>query len=129
MKHIFNASNNAEAATRKEAWGSLLWLANQEIGNANGLTLGRVIIKSGQSNPRHAHFGCEEVLCLLHGKLRHTVGDDTYVMEPGDTLTILPGVFHNAASIGDVDADMIVAYSAGSRDFRLEAEVCHEDRL
>jgi hypothetical protein len=30
------------------------------------------------------------------------------------------GVFHNALSIGDSDADMIVAYSSGTREFEVE---------
>jgi hypothetical protein len=61
------------------------------------------------------------VLYLLAGRLEHTLSDQTFTLEPGDTLAIPPGVFHNARSVGDVDADMIVAYSTGVRDFVLES--------
>jgi quercetin dioxygenase-like cupin family protein len=115
-------AGEAQAKMRHEDWGSLNWLASQEIGNVEGLTVGRVLIKKGQSNPRHRHPGCEEVLYLLRGRLRHTVGDQTVLLEPGDTLSIGAGVPHNAASIGEEDADMIVAYSSGKRDFELEQE-------
>lgn len=109
----------AEAAGHRidEAWGSLTWLASQPIGNARGLTLGRVVIRRGMSNPRHRHPNCEEVLYLLRGRLEHTVGEHTVVLEAGDTLVLDAGVPHNATSVGEEDADMIVAYSSGVRQF------------
>ena len=103
-------------------WGHLTWLAGAQTGNAEGLTLGRVVIKAGQSNPRHCHPNCEEVLYLMRGQLQHTVGAETVILNPGDSLTIGAGVFHNARSTGAEDADMIVAYSEAERDFLLESE-------
>jgi len=105
----------------EEDWGSLCWLASQKIGNAEAITIGRVIIKTGKSNPRHSHSNSEEVLYLLGGRLEHTVGKEVVVMEPGDTLVIAPDTAHNATSIGEEDADMIVAYPTGIRDFSLES--------
>ena len=103
-----------------EDWGTLSWLASRQIGNAEGLTLGRVTIKAGKSNPRHRHPKSEEVLYLLNGRLNHTLGDKTITMSAGDVITIPPGIFHNAACIGAEDADMIVVYSQGTRLFELE---------
>ena len=100
-----------------EDWGSLTWLAGEKFGNAEGLTLGRVVIKKGCSNPRHGHTNCEEALYLLAGELEHTFGDKVVRMKAGDTLTVPAGIYHNATSVGDVDADMIVAYSSAQRDF------------
>lgn len=113
-------ATTAEAARRHESWGNLLWLAGRKQGNATGVTLGRVLIKKGESNPCHAHFNCEEVLYLMAGELIHTVGPDSVRLRAGDTLTIPAGMFHNASSVGDVDADMIVTYSSADRDFVLE---------
>ena len=45
------------------------------------------------------------------------MGDEKVVMEPGDTLVVKANVPHDAVSIGGTDADMIVAYSSGDRDF------------
>lgn len=104
----------------EEEWGSLQWLASQQIGNAEGLVLGRVIIKPGCSNPRHTHTTCEEVLYLMRGRLEHTVGETSVIVSAGDVITLPPGVYHSATNIGEVDADMIVVYSAGTRDFQLE---------
>jgi len=112
----------ADSAARRadHAWGSLTWLAGGDIGNADGVTVGRVVIRQGQSNPAHRHDNCEEVLYLLAGRLEHTVGPEQVVLEPGDTLVVPAGVAHHAISVGRVDADMIVVYSSAQRDFHPE---------
>ena len=112
--------NRSKQVVIKEEWGNLTWLAGKKIGNAEGLVLGRVTIKAGHSNPRHRHPKCEEVLYLLSGRLEHTMGDKTFTLSAGDTITIAPGVFHNATCIGNADTDMIVVYSEGTRGFELE---------
>jgi quercetin dioxygenase-like cupin family protein len=101
-------------------WGSRTWLANKEITGTEGVTLGRTIILPGRNNPRHRHNTCEEVLYVARGRVRHSVGEETFVLEQGDTLTIPAGVFHHAENIGHDSAEVIVAYSTGQRDFELE---------
>ncbi len=113
-------SEEAEARRVQEDWGSLSWLAGRKLGNARGITFGRVVIGKGKANPRHRHPNCEEVLHLLRGRLEHTCGDEKAVLEPGDTIVIGEGEFHNALSTGLEDAEMIVAYSSGERGFELE---------
>jgi quercetin dioxygenase-like cupin family protein len=103
-----------------EDWGSLTWLASAKLGNADELTVGRVIIKQGCNNPRHAHPTCEEVLYLLAGTLEHSAGDQVVTLHAGDTLTVGAGIFHNAVSVGDCDADMIVTYSDANRTIEHE---------
>ena len=111
----------AESADKSvvEGWGTLTWLASREITQSE-ITVGRVVIKPGESNPRHCHDRCEEVLFLIEGRLDHTFGDDVTSMEAGDTLVVPPGLMHSARNTGDADAVMIVAYSSGQRDFRTE---------
>ena len=92
-------------------------LADHEIGNAKALTLGRVRIKCGFSNPRHSHANCEEIIYLIQGSVEHVIGEETVTASAGDTITIPPGVFHHSTCIGDLDADMIVAYPVGIRDY------------
>lgn len=121
MSNLFLNANETQSARVEQDWGNLTWLASREIGNVEDVTLGRVVIRRGHSNPRHAHPSCEEVLYLLAGKLDHSLGDETFRLEAGDTLSVPAGVFHNAVSIGEVDADMIVVYSTGTRDFVKES--------
>ncbi len=113
-----NAESDADKVVTK--WGSLTWLASNDLGNCQEMTLGRVVIKKGMKNPRHTHGNCVEILYLLKGKLEHTLEDKSVVMNPGDTLIAPAGLMHNAINIGDEDADMMVIYSDGSRGFELE---------
>ena len=106
-----------------EDWGHLTWLAGTKYGNADGLVLGRVVLKAGMSNSRHRHPRCEEVLYMLQGKIVHSLGNESYTLSAGDTITIPAGVFHDARCISEEDADMIVAYSEGTRLFELESDV------
>lgn len=103
-------------------WGTLHWLASDAVGNATGVTLGRVLINAGDANPRHVHDNCEEVLYLLAGRLRHSIGEKIVELEPGDVLVVGPGIVHHAEAIGDEPADMIVAYSSAQRAFRAADE-------
>ena len=104
-----------------EKWGRLTWLASQQIGNARDLTLGHVIIKPGESNPRHCHPNCEEVLYLMTGRLVHSVGEDTITAAAGDVFTVGTGIYHQATNTGSEDAHMIVAYSQGKREMQIGA--------
>jgi quercetin dioxygenase-like cupin family protein len=115
MTFTVRTAQDADAARIDESWGSLTWLTGATIGNAEEQTVGRVIIKAGQCNPRHFHPNCEEVLYLLSGTLEHTIEDKTVTLQAGDTLVVAKDLKHNAKAIGDVDADMIVIFSAADR--------------
>ena len=52
----------------------------------------------------------------------YPMGEETVVLEAGDTLTVAAGLVHHAVNVGEEDAEMIVAYSSGVRDFVVEAE-------
>ena len=110
----------AEQQAIVEAWGSLRWTATEELTHTPGLTLGRVTLQPGAANPRHSHPNCDEVLYVLHGRLQHETGGQITILEVGDTLAIPAGVPHQAVNIGHEEADTIVAYSSGRREFKLE---------
>lgn len=98
-------------------WGVLSLFADAETMGLETMTLGRVTIKAGASNLLHAHPNCTEVLILLEGRIEHVVGNETLTLEAGDVLAVPAGVAHRAQSIGEIDADMIVAYTSGRRGY------------
>ena len=118
MENVVRRAHQHEVIS--DDWGTLSWVASKPLGNAEGLTVGRAVIKAGQTNPRHRHPKSEEVLLLLKGQIRHSLGDKMITMKAGDVITIAPGIFHNATCIGDEDAEMVVVYSEGTRGFELE---------
>lgn len=112
-------ARQVEKAKRVEDWGTLRWVASKPIAGINGLTLGRVVIKKGKANPPHRHPNCDELLLLTKGKLRHVVGRKSFTLNAGDTLVIPKNAVHWAKSTGRTDAEMIVAYNSGRREFKL----------
>ena len=101
-------------------WGSITWLAGHSPGNADTIGMTRVVLHCGQSNRRHAHPNCEEVVHLLRGAVCCSMGSDACDMLPGDTLCIPPGTYHHYANTGTTDAEMIIAYGAADRQIIYE---------
>ena len=118
MKGILFTRAQADQKRVDQEWGSLTWFASRELTKSDDITVGLVVIKKGQSNPRHIHGNCSEVIHLQKGRLKHFVDKDFVLMEPGDTLVVPTGLDHYALNIGDEDAVMIVAYPSGQRHFQ-----------
>ena len=118
MEGILLTGAEADRKRVDQEWGSLTWFASKELTQCDDITVGRVVIKREKSNPRHKHGNCSEVIHLQKGRLKHFVGKEFVVMEPGDTLVVPTGVDHYALNIGGEDAVMIVAYPTGQRHFQ-----------
>lgn len=99
-----------------QEWGKLEWYVSGPRGSSDTMTTGLATIAVGKANPRHFHPGCDEVLHVLKGRIRHTMNDVTVEMGPGDTVSIPQGVWHNAANIGDVDAELAISFSSAWRE-------------
>jgi len=54
-----------------------------------------IIQLPGQFHPFHYHDKKEETFQVLHGQLHTEIDEHTRTLNPGETVTILPGVFHN----------------------------------
>lgn len=103
-------------------WGTIRWVVSQSLGNSERMTVGLVTIRAGQANSVHRHPNCEEALHLLRGRLEHGVDGETFAMEAGDTITIPQGAWHNARSVGDEDAMMLVCYSSADRQTQMRED-------
>jgi len=71
----------------------------------------------GQSNPRHFHPNCTEILVVSQGSILHTdaAGGRTE-MSAGDTVTIPPNVWHQATNIGAEDAILTIVFTSAERE-------------
>src|SRR4051812_18272917 len=116
-----NAKKMADSEALDFDWGRITWLVSGSLGNSTTMTFGRVTIRAGHNNPRHRHPNCDEILHLLSGRLEHTLGDATFAMEPGDTISIPTGIWHNARAVGDTDAEMTISFSSPDRQTEGEA--------
>lgn len=97
-------------------WGQIVWLISGAQGSSNVMTFGRVTIRAGQANPRHFHPNCDEILHLLSGQIEHSLGDQKLTMNPGDTISIPAGIVHNARTLSQTDAVMLICFDSATRE-------------
>lgn len=98
-------------------WGELTWYACAELGNSDEVTVGRCLLKPGESNPRHYHPNCAEILVVLKGRILHTSADDgKQEMAEGDTATIPAHIWHQAENIGTEDALLLIVFTSAERE-------------
>ncbi|MBW3635137.1 MAG: cupin domain-containing protein [Armatimonadetes bacterium] len=107
----------SEAEVVPQEWGALTWFANRALGNSEEVTVGRCLLHPGQSNPRHYHPNCSEILVVFKGRVKHTIdgGGETELNE-GDTVAIAPNVWHQATNIGDGDASLLIVFTSADRE-------------
>ncbi|HEY0864813.1 MAG TPA: cupin domain-containing protein [Lacunisphaera sp.] len=112
----------AASVTRSEAdrvianpWGELRWYTSAEMGNSRTMTTGVARLKPGQSNPRHFHPNCDEILHVVSGRITHTMNEVSVEMSAGDTVSIPQGVLHNATNVGPGDAVLAISFSTAYR--------------
>ena len=75
--------------------------------------------------PPHSHTANEEIVYVLEGTLRYTVGSETRDLQPGDTMTTPRGVVHGFSNKGDVTVRALVINSPdiGAQYFRDMAQI------
>lgn len=96
-------------------WGTLQWLCNDKLSPGSALTLGMCELFAGQSNPRHFHPNCEEVLLVLSGRGRHSLEEQWVDLGPGSTIRIPAGVKHQLINVGTESLRCVIAFSSGDR--------------
>ena len=102
-------------------WGGLTWFANRKLGNSEEMTIGKCVIKTGKSNPKHTHPNCSEVLVVMKGKIEHMIGkDESALMQEGDAISIPAGVSHYAVNTGNEEAVLYIAFSSADRQTKGE---------
>jgi len=101
-------------------WGGLIWYAGRKLGNTTELTLGKCVIKPGMSNTLHYHPNCSEMLIVMRGTIMHTTEQGDIRMEAGDAISIALGFPHKAVNIGEVDAELFVAFPTADRQVENE---------
>jgi len=87
-------------------------VASAGLGNSTTMTVGLATIAAGHTNPLHRHPNCDEVLHLLSGKIRHTLGNNEFLLSPGDTISIPMGEWHNATVLGTKKPKWLFAFPA-----------------
>lgn len=110
MKHLSNA---IEREATVLSWGVAKWLITAER-DRSAMSLGEVVVLPGKSHEWHVHDDSDEVVYVLAGHGRFTVGEGhRLTIGPGDAIHIPAGVGHDSHNTGWAPLHLLVMYSPG----------------
>ncbi|MGA8004837.1 MAG: cupin domain-containing protein [Burkholderiales bacterium] len=101
------------------AWGTIEWLANDEVGNSRELSLARMTLPPGKATDTHIHANCEESIYVVRGEVECRIGDSRVQMKAGGQSVVPKGAVHGIRNAGDAPAEIILSYSSAARAFEL----------
>jgi mannose-6-phosphate isomerase-like protein (cupin superfamily) len=119
--HIIGEEKLKHPGSRR-AWGSQAWLANRGL-TGSSLSLTRMILTPGHSGEVHRHPNANEVIYLIKGRVEIRAGAETFPLDATDALAIPGGLSHQIHNTGIEDAELIICYSTGDREYSPESNV------
>ena len=103
-RYYFDVGIGSVCLSGKDTGGAYCLL---EVGLAPGLAV-----------PRHTHTREDEVYFVLAGELEATVGEETFVLRPGDTLLAPRNVPHQLRNSGTRENHFLLVFSpSGFEEF------------
>jgi quercetin dioxygenase-like cupin family protein len=85
--------------------------------------MGRAMIRAGMENPRHRHPNCDEILHVVSGRVEHIQDGQSCILEPGDTVSIPKGVWHQARALGGEDAHVVICFDSPNRLTEVDSSI------
>ncbi|WP_233617497.1 cupin domain-containing protein [Actinomadura sp. WAC 06369] len=101
-------------------WGSIKWLVDPDGVPGASSTLGEVIINPDRGHDRHEHPGSDEILYIIEGEGRQTVGDGPeFPVTAGDAVWIPRGTLHSTFNTGWRPLRILATYTPGGAEAAL----------
>lgn len=116
---LVSGHDAAKQKGSRRDWGSQIWLANRNV-SGSSLALARMVLQPGRSGEAHRHPNADEVLYLIKGQIAVQAGNERFLLQPTDALTIPGDLSHRIENIGNEDAEIILTYSTGNREYVAE---------
>lgn len=104
------------------SWGWIRWMMNSKINLDAQQTFGIVQLNPGKKNPLHSHPNCEELLYVVSGSCKKTIGEKTHLLKAGDLVRIPMGVSHRAVTVGEEPMLAVIVYSSPNRQMLIHGE-------
>ena len=102
-------------------WGTLKWFVSPETTEGAASSVGEVIVQPGRGHAPHQHDDAEEVLYVISGAGRQTVGDEEFDITEGDAVLIPRGVQHSTYNSTWRPLRLLVTYTPGGAEQALTA--------
>jgi mannose-6-phosphate isomerase-like protein (cupin superfamily) len=108
------ARSSAETEEKFD-WGAIVWHQSGRLDPGATMTLGTCRIEPGKANQKHFHPNCDEVMYVISGTCRKTIGDRAFDLGPGDCVRIPRGQLHQARCTSRVPLECLIVYDTPSR--------------
>jgi oxalate decarboxylase/phosphoglucose isomerase-like protein (cupin superfamily) len=97
-------------------WGTIKWLSEPRVTNAQNFSAGVVILSPGKGHTRHNHPGVEEILYIISGVGRQMVEDDAgqpiyQEVREGMMVHIPADVYHETINTGWSPLTLLAIYA------------------
>jgi oxalate decarboxylase/phosphoglucose isomerase-like protein (cupin superfamily) len=105
-----------EVETQVFDWGTIKWLSEPKVTDAQRFSTGTVLLNPGKGHTRHNHPGVEEILYVVSGEGVQMVEDEqgNPVRQPiaaGMLIHIPADVYHETINTGWEQLKLIAVYS------------------
>lgn len=103
-----------EVETQIFDWGTIKWLSEPRVTNAERFSAGVVLLEPGKGHARHNHPGVEEILYVVSGRGSQMIdigGESWTPIAAGELVHIPPDVFHSTINTGWEPLKMVAIYS------------------
>ncbi|MET8866894.1 cupin domain-containing protein [Nonomuraea sp. NPDC004580] len=98
-------------------WGSIKWHVTPATVPGASSTFGEVVINPDRGHDRHLHPASDEVLYIIEGEGRQTVGDEPeFAVTAGDAVYIPMGTLHSTFNTGWRPLRIIATYTPGGEE-------------
>ncbi|MER6583642.1 cupin domain-containing protein [Nonomuraea sp. NPDC001023] len=101
-------------------WGAIKWHVTPDAVPGASSTFGEVVINPNKGHERHLHPDSDEVLYVIEGEGRQTVGDDPeFPVRAGEAIYIPKGTLHSTFNTGWRPLRIIATYTPGGAELAL----------
>lgn len=99
------------------SWGSIKWFVSPATVAGATSSFGEVVINPTQGHDRHEHPDADEVLYVIEGTGRQTVGDGPeFDIVAGDAIWVPRGTMHSTFNTGWKPLRLIATYTPGGEE-------------
>ena len=115
-----------EVETQVFDWGTIKWLSEPSVTNAQNFSTGVVLLAPGKGHTRHNHPGVEEILYVVSGQgiqmVENAQGEPVRQrIGPGMLVHIPADVYHETINTGWEPLKLIAIYSPHGPEALLRA--------
>ena len=100
---VMHTRYSQQAAFRTKDGSEIRELMHPAVHAGSTQSLAEARISSGSTTALHCHHRSEEIYHVTAGEGLMTLGDDQFVIQPGDSILIVPGTAHRVHNTGEDD--------------------------